>query len=294
MKAIVKILLFVSFTGSCLSYALNYNELEVENDLLGNLDLSAISCMKKDLCMVASDETNALQVVSVENNIVKLINTISLGKFKKENDLEGLTHDGTYFYAVGSHALSRKKNKYQPSRYKIFRILLDDEGSLIQLKVKSLESLLSKSKLSNYLKKSTKRNGINIEGLASDRGLLYLGFRSPVLNGKAQILSFSTKNFWDNDDHLSSLLTIDVGQSRGIRSFEIRNGEFFIVAGPSESIETETLSYKLCINKLGTDIVNCEKVPFDSFKVEGFEILSDNSRLFFYDSQLNGSPVLQN
>lgn len=282
----------ISFLLSSGVFASQFIELNVEGKILGNEDISAISCISKSLCLIASDETNELQLVNIENDKLKVFKkSIKLGNFKKENDIEGLTNDGKYFYAVGSHGLSRKKDHYQISRYQIFKIEIGRNGKVISVINANLESILKNTKkLSPYFKKSLKKNGLNIEGLAFYNNNLYLGFRGPIINGKAQVLSFDSKLFWERKLVNPKLVEIDLGNERGIRSIEIKNDKFYIIAGNNDKQKYETS--ELVISNLDLKSLSFNSVPHDNFKLEGFDH-NEDFNVYVYDSLINGFPILE-
>lgn len=259
---------------------------KVEGEIEGNLDISAISCMSNNLCILASDETNVIQTFSIDGNRLKISKTISLGKYKKENDIEGITNDGEYFYLTGSHGLSRKKGKYQPSRYKVFRLKLSSTGRIIDLKVMTLEKILSKhSVMKNYLKK--KKNGVDIEGLAYSNGKLFFGFRSPIIKGKAAILSISTTDLV-NGDTSSDLQLIDL-DGHGIRSMEFQNNSSYIISGPSSGNSESTFLNEFDSNI--EELISKRLLYKNGKKPEAMEVFT-NDALILHDSIVNGRPTL--
>ena len=101
------------------------------------------------------------------------------GKKCKEADLEGVAFDAGTYYAVGSHGLSGKKGKKQPSRYFVYRLSVDpatgrpaDLGSETKASTAlerkaTLEPLIAADdKLKPHIDKVPGDQGVNIEGLA--------------------------------------------------------------------------------------------------------------------------------
>ncbi|MEE3078930.1 MAG: DUF3616 domain-containing protein [Bdellovibrionota bacterium] len=268
-----------------LTYA---KSLEVEGQISEDLELSAISCLSNKLCLLASDETNHLQSFKIINNKLVVSNKeIKLGKFENENDIEGLTHDGVYFYAIGSHGLSKKAGRFHQSRYKLFQLLIGKAGDLLELNELPLSQLLSiHPKLKKYYKKELNKNGINIEGLAYERGSLYIGFRAPLIEGRAQILRVSLKDFSLN---ASELFSIDL-EGEGIRSLEFFKGGLYGASGASLPGAKQISSFfKADLNTLK---VKSREVPYLESKLEGFEFLNDEETLLIYDSEKDGMPTI--
>ena len=264
-------------------------ELNVIGEIKEDKDISAVSCIKNKFCLLASDETNFLQAFKVVGSNLEIYGKeIELGKFKKENDIEALTNDGVYFYAIGSHGLSRKSGKYQNSRYKLFKILLNNRAELVDISYLPLASILANHEdLGKYFKKSLQSNGINIEGLAYNGGKLYLGFRAPLVMGNAQVLSIKINDFSLSGSKLHSVNL----NGQGIRSLEFFNDDLYGITGASLPSDSQTAS--LAIIDLENDKVFYESVPGDNLKVEGLEVLSNDELFFVYDSEENGKPIIE-
>lgn len=272
--------------------AMEFEHLAVKGKFNGELDLSAISCLNPSLCLVASDETNSLQFASIEDKAIIAHNQmIKLGEFKRENDIEGLTNDGKYFYAIGSHALSRKKGKFHAERFLLFKILINPDKTLQSLKSVSLEELIKKdSVLSKFLYKKTQNAGVNIEGLAHNDGKLFVGFRSPVINAHAQILEFPLSIF-DKVEGKANLHSLKLGKNTGIRSLEFFNNKLIILAGADdrEDVKVNAQIFEADLNS--RSILNQSLLPYKTKKAEGLEIFEGN-RVILYDSELSGQPIL--
>ena len=289
MKIFV-VLTFLLASSSCL-LAKEYKELTTTGNLIEKKDLSAIECLGNS-CFYGSDEINELQVL--EFNGVKLSfmgKTIKLGAFEKECDIEALAHDGNILYAIGSHSLSRKDDAYMDSRYKIFKISLNPKHEVVKVETKSLNDVLVNSILVNYFKKPAKERGIDIEGMAFYNGDLYLGFRAPVIKGKAHILKINATAFFNNNVTSSEVISLDL-EGYGIRSLDYKNDNFYIVSGQTIYEQTQ----KAQLFKFNTKLKAIKKytVPKSDKKLEGVFILNEKEALLLYDSLKNGSPILFN
>ncbi len=293
MQLLVTILMLFTF--------LTFSSLpvEIDGEIHGDEDISAVSCMKERMCVLASDELNELQVFTYNENLKKMTinkNSISLGSFSAENDIEGMANDGTYFYAVGSHGVAKKSGAYQPSRYHIFRLLLNERGELLELKMSSLSSMLKKeNKLSGYFQKSLQKNGLNIEGLAFHKGQLFLGFRAPLINGKAPLLRLSFDELFENFE-VNSLNLFSLGVNTGFRSLEFHEGDLYFLSGRSvKNKRTKKIKVKASIGKINYSSFEIEwqkELENPKLKAEALSFVNGHEALVMYDSQLDGKPEI--
>lgn len=125
---------------------------------------------------------------------------------RTELDIEGLTWQAPYLYAIGSHSVKRAKLKSkhseqkslkrlptvtrEPARHQLFRIQLDAEHKVVAVEALSLANLLQAHEtLGLFTAIPSKENGVDIEGLTIDaKGRLLVGFRGPVLRGNIAIV----------------------------------------------------------------------------------------------------------
>ena len=263
------------------------NTYKVEGTVSENMDVSAISCMGSKNCLFISDEENGFQIATLSENIFSVVSpVVSLGTFKKENDIEAMTNDGRYYYLLGSHGLSKKKGKYQPSRYHLFKIQINGQGKITYQSEINIEEIILKTKLKRFYKKLLGENGVNIEGLGFHQNNLYIGFRSPVINGKAQILKVNLTR-----QSRFELMSVDLGKNRGVRSLEFRKNKLYILAGQSfKDGDVSSSLYEF------NSVNNLEKkreinIPYDNLKAEGFDFLTDNKLIIVYDSEEDGLPL---
>lgn len=282
----LNVLLFALFFYSL--NAFSQDQILVEGELDEDLDMSAIAC-DGHLCLLASDETNHLQVAYYHNKSLKVLdNKIELGTYKKENDIEALSFDGDYFYAIGSHGLSRKSGKHQPSRYHLFRIKITGKGELIDLKKTSLNKFIQNNKvLKKYFKKRLQDNGINIEGLGVSDGKIYVGYRAPIINQNAIIQIIDLDKLFGDDNHIKDELKYFNLNGRGIRSLEFKNNSYYIIAGNSAPYDDN--NSELYIFNHQAQQLN---VPFANLKLEGMELIK-NGYIYIYDSESMGLPTFQ-
>ncbi len=266
-----------------------YVELPVIGKIKKSYDLSAISCIDLNRCLIASDEATFVQRAKiVAGSLVVSGEKVSLGTSSDENDIEGLANDGKSFYAVGSHALSRKHGKFQPSRYQFFKIDLNKNG--LSVSTYSLSTVLrDEPQLKKFYKKPLDENGINIEGLAYRDGKVFLGFRGPIIDSKAQILSFDLVAFLSTQQIDSTLTSIDLGDERGVRSLEFHGELLYIVAGGNDR-SLNSLSEIKSYSFKSKRIMHSYATPLAEEKLEGITFIGSGKVITIFDSLLNGNP----
>jgi hypothetical protein len=117
-----------------------------------------------------------------------------------EADFEGLTRHGDDLFAITSHSRDRKKqdddadydeNRKRltakgisgcPWRYQLKQFRLKDSAEVSDMQdVNLLAMILSDPVLAPFVALPNKENGVDIEGLATTKNGLYVGFRGPVL-----------------------------------------------------------------------------------------------------------------
>ncbi len=165
---------------------------------------------------------------------------------KKVHDIEGVANNGDdKIYAITSHS-TNKSHKRKKSREQIIRFEYH-KGKIENLKLfhgllEELSSLHPKFKqaLSGTKIQSPKKQ-INIEALAWDKknNRLLIGFRSPLIDGKAPIVILTNPNgIFDKKEkaHLQGPILLDL-QGNGIRgmSWDEKNRGYWISAGSSGS-----------------------------------------------------------
>jgi len=155
-----------------------------------------------DYLVLGNDEGHQLLVCKAgdDANSWAAVERIELSSAKDETDIEALTYHDGFLYVIGSHSLRRrslkpailtaKKNRKrfarveaQKSRNRLYRIPFDkNSGKLGQPESVDLSKRLRKDVfLGPFTQIPSKENGVDIEGMAVHQGLVYLGFRGPVL-----------------------------------------------------------------------------------------------------------------
>lgn len=183
-------------------------------------DISGMACVPPQggarNCLVINDENKGPQFAAIRNDrmavgeFIKLIrdehDPEPLGsppkaKCKKKGDFDNLDGEGVayaepFFYVVGSHGCSRKKNKFQLSSFILARIRVDAEGRPVDASGQILgkkeisRAVRTTYRVSDWLKRSkdvadffagnVEKDGLNIEGVAVQGDRIWFGLRAPV------------------------------------------------------------------------------------------------------------------
>lgn len=168
--------------------------------------------------------------------------------FRKLDDLEALDVDARgRVYAITSHSRTGK-GEVKQAREKLVRFEVDGDGLRDPRVVENLKEQLTAA--DPALKRAAEvtdvkdGNGLNIEGLAfdGDRARLLIGFRGPLVDGKAMLVAI------DNVDEVfdegaaphivQPTMLLDLG-GEGIRgmTYDPRLDGFLIISGPLEQVE---------------------------------------------------------
>lgn len=195
--------------------------------------------------LIVEDEANtkSFKLIDIgENGRVSEIGHLYLPKkvkkiLKKDvADLEAITSDGNCLYAITSHALTRS-NKRKADREKIMMFTYDD-GTMENFHIYSdLKNNLSQSFTQLFKHNIVVKNRMNIEALSIDNGKLMIGFRSPIINSKAMIITVENpKEFFTKHTKpkFSKPIFLDLN-GLGIRAmtYDEEKEVYWIIAGGS-------------------------------------------------------------
>jgi len=165
-----------------------------------------------------------------------------------EADLEGVARIGNTLYFIGSHARSRagKGALFAPNRHVLFSAKLEPDAGKHKITPDGdapyrglLADILASSDVAENLRVASTLapdapGGFNIEGLAATPGNgLFIGLRSPLIDGKALVLSLEQpdKVLTGAPASFGATARLDLGR-RGIRALHWTGNEVLIVAGP--------------------------------------------------------------
>ena len=230
----------------------------------GAKDISGARCAPPrkgaPVCLMVSDEGRSGTVFRMGDRTIVplkefkfLDDKIAPGTGKKldEADLEAIDYDRGYFYATGSHALPRKSDQEQASRFFVYRIPVDASSDSLtaaaEVSAKLRQIMQKEPALGQFVGKRASKGEINIEGLAARDGRLFFGFREPVIDGTAYVLQVSEAALFVNSDAKkgtgksatlgpahAKLHKLKLGPGIGIRDMAKLQDGFLILAGPAK------------------------------------------------------------
>ncbi len=205
-----------------------------------NKNISAIEVVG-DRLIVGADEGNKIKVLKHNGKAYAVEYGIPLSN-DKEIDIEGIAYEDGIVYVIGSHSFKRNEIQADPTfaqsqaaigdptpelqRDRLFRLNLNPAPTI---ELTSLRSIIESDRILKLFSKTpSKENGIDIEGIAVFNGLLYVGFRGPVLRDNwVPILKCKFANPITHPE----LVFVNLG-GRGVRDLtRVKNG-FLILAGP--------------------------------------------------------------
>ncbi len=224
----------------------------LKGDLHNPEDISAIAAFS-DYLVIGSDESQQeIQILKGnEEKHYKVLKTFQLPvdgvNSGMEIDIESMAMGNPKtLFVIGSHSLKRRtvksKRTYLSNRQRMATITTEARKNWIfKLKVnpktgdiKSAEGTTGLKKilendpvLAPFINIPSKENGIDIEGLAADDNILYLGFRGPVLRGN--YVPIMVTEFDDLADY--EIRYVNLG-GNGIRDMTKVKDGFLLIAGP--------------------------------------------------------------
>ena len=246
-----------------------------DGELKKSKDVSGIACagdpgMYPRICLLVDDETQGAQVVILHKDHLVAGDFIPLitDSFKDEKDgfkdkpleldAEGVAYADSYFYVIGSYGRPRhadvpdeaKSNAKAAATRHVFRIKIDP--STVSLDTGKIGTVLKdddggrlahlmsapSTPLTPFYDKPLDANGLTIEGVAVQDGVLYAGLRGPVLDdGNAIIVSAPINALFDGAEGQFTpdpvmLGKDNLGNPRGIRDLVAFDDSFLIIAGP--------------------------------------------------------------
>ncbi len=248
-------------SGAGFSFGLNKKK-----ELKTRQSLSGIACnlnaQQQRICLMAFDEGAEARYATVNDlAITPDDETVVLRNTQGELDAEAAATDGRYFYVTGSHSAKRGDCASNPDSRHVIRLRIDpatgravnptgsgpladyaDSGRLwtiLQAQPAFAPHIGERACLGSEPPANAPslqgRQGVNIEGMAVKNDRLYFGFRGPVVDGVASVLSVDAKALFEGGDARPELTRLALGSQRGIRDMLAVKGGLLLLAGPDDS-----------------------------------------------------------
>ena len=252
-------------------------------------DISGAAC-GPERCIVVNDETHYVQEFELKKTRIKPGERINLLEKDNEIDAEAIAYADGSFYVAGSHGLSRKKARFLPAPFMVFRIKGDEIIRTTRLR----EAIRRAPALSRYAEQPLGKNGANIEGLAAQGDRLFFGFRGPSVDGEAYVLETSATALFSDAPLDTTLHVLPLGQRIGIRDMAAVSDGILILTGP---VNTLPRRYTLDLwHPEGENLAQLAELPLSvNSKPEGVLVMGESdgaySVLIFHDGAQNGAPT---
>jgi hypothetical protein len=181
----------------------------------------------------------------------------------REMDVEGVAYDPRerWFYVTASHGCSRGQNRYRESMFVLARLRLNDDGTRpmqqdgtpepIQATFRLSEVLRSQLPLSGHFGRQLEVQGqadaplgLNIEGIATAHGRLFIGLRAPTHGNGPYIIDVAADDLFRPAAALPAVsarlarvrveLTASSRNWPGIRDLSVLpDGQLLLLTGPA-------------------------------------------------------------
>jgi hypothetical protein len=282
--------------------------------VLESKDLSGIACISPTHCLIGADEGAAVQVVTLsrEGRTLRVLATVPLLDSTDEMDIEAIAAEGDCYYVVGSHGVAKNSGVRQPSRYTICRLRVDPTtglpaGGEAAVTVGSLAAILENdATLGPYFARPLQQKGVNIEGLAVREGRLFVGLRSPNLDGDAFVVEVAADDvFAKVTQPAYTLHRLRLGEGLGIREIVAAREGFLLIAGNAGSEPSNAYPQAVDYEKgrgyrlfrwsgVGRDVEKIGPIPNPPGKAEAMTILDEGpdhtTVLVLFDGPKGGAP----
>ena len=235
----------------------------------GRDNVSGATCMTTPLagrtpCLVVNDSTRFAQIFSVAGTTIRPGVTVGItaapppSPLAVNPNMEGAAHDDRFFYVVSSRgrplAAGQPDTSFLVARFPVDAVtssaspVPSASGPTvggIEISTRIRTALTAGIPVPGIPAQQLDRTNAEIEGVAvrerqvrpAPERTLHLGFRAPVLGGKAFIVSALVDNVFATSGALTSTVTpLALGDNIGIRDLATLSDGLMILAGPGRSV----------------------------------------------------------
>jgi len=210
--------------------------------------VSGIACnldaRQRRVCLLAFDEgAQARYAVLKTDHLKPDASPVEFAGVAGELDAEAAATDGRYLYVTGSHSAKRSDCASNPGSRHVIRLPLDPAtGQALPTGHGDTTRLWSLMQAQPALQAHVGERiclgrapyGINIEGLAVQGGQLHFGFRGPVTDGVAPVLTVRADALFQGGDPQPRVSQLALGEHRGIRDMVAVSDGILLLAGPDD------------------------------------------------------------
>lgn len=227
---------------------------EFARDASARENISGAACVPTQppfrSCLAINDQKRYQQFFSISGNTIVpgAVITILGGDADSDPDAEAAAYDRGYFYIAGSHGLARKSGKLKNAPFTVFRFKVDPQSGKPAFEVTdrqvpaqiekstALRAAIRKAEfIGPHAEKLLGENGANIEGMAVDGERIYFGFRGPVEDGRAFILSAAVDGLFGIKPLEAKTHALALGADTGIRDLARVGGGILVLSGALNS-----------------------------------------------------------
>jgi hypothetical protein len=292
----------------------------------GRDNVSGATCMTIPLvsrtpCLVVNDSTNFAQIFSVVGTTIRPGFVVGLTTPPPPGilaNIEGAGHDDRFFYVVSSRG--RTISPGQPDiSFLVARFAFDAgtppvppppvpfaSGATVgglQISERIQTALAAGIPVPDLAGQQIDRTNAEIEGLAVrerqarpvPERILHLGFRAPVLGGKAFIVSASVDNVFATSGPLNPTVTaLALGNNVGIRDLAAVSDGLLILAGPGRGLTERAFLFHWDDTNGQLKLLGVFAEPVNR-NGEALLVLEENAEFFrflvMFDGLQNGGPL---
>jgi hypothetical protein len=216
----------------------------------GTCDASAAVALSNNQFLVASDEDNILRFYSLERpgNPIQTFDARTLvSKRRKapEADIEGSARIGNRIFLITSHGRNAQ-GKAAPFRHRFFALEIEGSGSGLKLRAAGraytnlVSDLARDARFARFgFEKAAAlapkaEGGLNIEALSdTPEGELLIGFRNPLVEGKALIIPLKNPNGIVEGEaaRFGDEILVDLN-GLGLRGIGSMKSGYYLLGGP--------------------------------------------------------------
>lgn len=233
--------------------------------------LSGMACtldaQKQRVCLMVFDEGAQARFAYVRKESLDVDpEPVLFRTIEGELDGEDAATDGRYFYVTGSHSAKRSDCASNPHSRHVIRFRLDPatgralrspagaaQGALVDYadSGRLWHLMQSQPELQAHVGErqclGAGQQGINIEGLAVQNGRLYFGFRGPVIQGVAKVLTVDADAFFKGGDSKATVTRLALGEGRGIRDMVAVKSGVLLLAGPDDDAAHQDVGWTVSV-----------------------------------------------